>query len=62
VLKAEKGTPLCQNAVPDTCHPFSTAPNAWLRILIATVYILSREILPDIVVAQAPWIEAARSD
>jgi len=29
----ENGTPLCQNAVPDTCHPFTTVPSPLFRTL-----------------------------
>ena len=38
VLKTEKGIPLCQNAVPETCHPFSAYPSRWLWTLIGNSY------------------------
>ena len=31
VLNTENGTPLCQNAVPETCHPLTIAPTALFR-------------------------------
>src|ERR1700722_9141245 len=33
-LKTENGKPLCQNAVPDICHPFSARASKGLRALM----------------------------
>ena len=33
-LKTENGKPLCQNAVPETCHPFSARASSGLRAFI----------------------------
>ncbi len=51
-LKTENGKPLCQNTVPETCHPFSArASSAIPEFDRQLINVLGGEVVPHVVVA-----------